>query len=60
MNAKYEIITILTDDEKMYEYLGKRSNLYTSYSVKDKNGKFKSVIDNETVIKIIRELLLKV
>lgn len=47
---------ILGDDEKMMDFIRSKSKLYTAYSVKDKDGKFRSVIDIESVINLLREL----
>ena len=47
---------ILGDDEKMTDFIRSKSKLYTAYSVKDKDGKFRSVIDIESVIDFLREL----
>ena len=44
-------------DAKIEELIKSRSQLYTSYSVKDKEGKFRSVVDIESVIKLMREIL---
>ena len=55
MNPEYKKILDMNDDE-LRSLLSKRSQLYMSYAVKDKNGKFSSVIDIATVIEILHEL----
>jgi len=39
------------------DVLLKNSSLYTSYGVKDKEGKFRRVVDVESAIKTIRTIL---
>lgn len=53
------IVDIISDDDKMKEFLQNKSLLYTSYSVKDKQGQFQSVIDMESVICLLRLLFEK-
>ena len=52
-----DVMAMLPSDSKMEELISSRSQLYTAYSVKDKEGKFKSVVDIESVIELLRELL---
>lgn len=47
----------LPSDDKMEDLIRSRSQLYTSYSVKDKEGKYRSVVDIDSVIGLMRELL---
>ena len=52
-----DVVAILHSDNKMQELLTNRSRLYTSYSVKDKKGAFRPVIDMDSVIELLREVL---
>ena len=42
--------------EALRSMLKEKSQLYTTYSVKNKQGKFRQVIDIDTVIEIILEI----
>jgi hypothetical protein len=50
-------MAMLPSDDKMEDLIRSRSQLYTSYSVKDKEGKYRSVVDIDSVIGLMRELL---
>jgi len=52
-----DVMAMLPNDEKIQELISSRSQLYTSYSVKDKEGKFRSVVDIESVVELLREVL---
>ena len=52
-----DVMAMLPSDDKMEELIRSRSQLYTSYSVKDKDGKYRSVVDIDSVVGLIRELL---
>jgi Na+-transporting NADH:ubiquinone oxidoreductase subunit NqrC len=52
-----DVMAMLPSDDKMEELIRSRSQLYTSYSVKDKEGKYRSVVDIDSVIGLMRELL---
>jgi hypothetical protein len=52
-----DVMAMLPNDEKIQELISSRSQLYTSYSVKDKEGKFRSVVDIESVVELLREIL---
>lgn len=52
-----DVMAMLPSDSKMEELIKSRSQLYTSYSVKDKEGKFRSVVDIESVVELLREVL---
>jgi hypothetical protein len=52
-----DVLAMLPNDEKIQELIISRSQLYTSYSVKDKEGKFRSVVDIESVVELLREVL---
>jgi hypothetical protein len=52
-----DFMAILPSDDKMEELIRSRSQLYTSYSVKDKEGKYRSVVDIDSVIGLMRELI---
>lgn len=52
-----DVMAMLPSDSKMEELIRSRSQLYTSYSVKDKEGKFRSVVDIESVVELLREVL---
>lgn len=47
---------LMSDPDKIRELLEQRSQLYTSYSVRDRQGKFRSVIDIESVVELLQEL----
>ena len=51
------VMAMLPSDEQMKALISRRSQLYTSYSVKDKDGKYRSVVDIDSVIELLRELL---
>lgn len=51
-----DVMAVLPFDSKMQELISSRSQLYTSYSVKDKEGKFRSVVDIESVVKMLRDV----
>ncbi len=48
---------MLHNDSKMENFLQQRSQLYTAYGVKDNDGKFRSVIDMQSVTDLLKELL---
>ena len=52
-----DVMAMLPFDSKMEELISSRSQLYTSYSVKNKEGKFRSVVDIESVVELLREIL---
>jgi hypothetical protein len=52
-----DVMAMLPSDDKMEELIRSRSQLYTSYSVKDKEGKYRSVVDIDSVVELFRELL---
>jgi len=52
-----DVMAMLPSDSKIEELIRSRSQLYTSYSVKDKEGKFRSVVDIESVVELLREVL---
>jgi hypothetical protein len=52
-----DVMALLPSDDKMEELIRSRSQLFTAYSVKDKEGKFKSVVDIESVVELLREVL---
>ena len=52
-----DVMAMLPSDDKMEDLIRSRSQLYTSYSVKDKEGKYRSVVDIDSVIGLMRELL---
>lgn len=51
-----DVMAMLPSDDKMEEMIRSRSQLYTAYSVKNKEGKYRSVVDIESVIELLREL----
>ncbi len=53
-----DVMAILPFDDKMEELIRSRSQLYTSYSVKDKEGKYRSVVDVDSVVELLRELIV--
>lgn len=52
-----DVMDMLPSDNKMEDLIRSRSQLYTSYSVKDKEGKYRGVVDIESVIELLREVL---
>lgn len=54
---KADVMAMLPSNEQMEELVRSRSQLYTSYSVKDKEGKYRSVVDIDSVVELLRELL---
>lgn len=52
-----DVMAMLPSDNKMEDLIRSRSQLYTSYSVKDKEGKYRSVVDIESVVELLREVL---
>tara|TARA_R110000796_G_scaffold59371_1_gene136789 strand:+ start:4409 stop:4600 length:192 start_codon:yes stop_codon:yes gene_type:complete len=54
---KEKVMAMLQDDEKMTELVSNRSQLYTAYGVKDKDGKFRGVIDIDSVVELLRDIL---
>lgn len=52
-----DVMAMLPSDSKMEELIRSRSQLYTSYSVKDKEGKYRGVVDIESVFELLREVL---
>ena len=54
-----DVLAILSDDDKMNALIQSRSQLYTAYSVKDKNNKYRSVVDIDSVVELLREILKK-
>lgn len=52
-----DVMAMLPSDNKMEDLIRSRSQLYTSYSVKDKKGKYRSVVDIESVVELLREVL---
>lgn len=51
-----DVMAMLPSDGKMEELIRSRSQLYTSYSVKDKEGKYRGVVDIESVVELLREV----
>lgn len=54
---KADVMAMLPSDNKMQDLIRSRSQLYTSYSVKDKEGKYRGVVDIESVVELLREVL---
>lgn len=52
-----DVMAMLPSDSKMEELIRSRSQLYTTYSVKDKEGKYRGVVDIESVVELLREVL---
>ena len=52
-----DVMAMLPSNEQMEKLVRSRSQLYTSYSVKDKEGKYRSVVDIDSVVELLRELL---
>jgi molybdopterin converting factor small subunit len=52
-----DVMAMLPYDSKMEELIRSRSQLYSSYSVKDKEGKYRGVVDIESVVELLREVL---
>lgn len=52
-----DVIAMLPCDSKMEELIRSRSQLYTSYSVTDKEGKYREAVDIESVVELLREVL---
>lgn len=51
-----DIKDMLANNDSLEKLVKGRSELYTPYSVKDKNGKFRSVVDIDSVVGLLREL----
>ena len=56
-SVKDEIMAILPYDDKITEFVENNHNLYTAYSVRNKDGNFTSVIDVKSVVDLLREVL---
>ena len=54
-----EVMIALPDDEKIHELIESRSQLYIGYSVRNKDGHFRQVVDIDSVVQLLRELLTK-
>ena len=52
-----DVIVMLSSDSKIEELIRSRSQLYTSYSVKDKEGKYRGVVDIQSVVELLRQVL---
>lgn len=52
-----DVMAMLPSNEQMEELIRSRSQLYTAYSVKDKDGKYRSVVDIDSMVELFRELL---
>lgn len=52
-----QIKNIISDDDKLREFINSKSNLYTGYTVKSKTGEFEEVIDISTVILILKDII---
>lgn len=52
-----DVMAMLPSDSKMEELIRSRSQLYTAYSVKDKEGKYRGVVDIQSVIELLREVI---
>ena len=46
-------------EKEIEELVNSRSKLYTSYSVKDKEGHYRRVVDVDSVVELIAELMPK-
>ena len=52
-----DVMAMLPYDSKMEELIRNRSQLYTAYSVKDKEGKYRDVVDIQSVVVLLRQVL---
>ena len=52
-----DVMAMLPSDDKMEELIRSRSQLYTPYSVIDKEGKYRGVVDIKSVVELLREVL---
>ena len=44
-------------DERLTKIVRERSQLYTGYGVKDKEGKFRDVVDVQSVVELLKDIL---
>ena len=56
-NTLASVKKIIDSHEEMKDFITSKSKLYTAYSVRDKEGNFTSVVDVDSVIEIIRDLI---
>lgn len=51
------VMAMLPSDSEMEKFIKSRSQLYTSYAVKDREGKYREVVDIKSVVELLREVL---